>query len=110
MKGKKIKEITPIEGIASTMMAIRDGIIGESPQDREDIFREEKDSWIVDTCCAFDTGTWETGISKDEGEKWIIVEQYKNREEAKKGHNKWAEKMTKNPNIKLKDIHVWGII
>jgi len=44
----------------------------------------------IDTCYANDTDEWETGI---ETNRWYIVEHYPNKEEAKKGHDKWVEKV-----------------
>ena len=69
--------------------------------------RFEKDDMIIDTCYASDTGLYETAIShpKYNGGSWIIVEEYENREEAQKGHNKWVKKMTSKKLPKnLKDV------
>lgn len=49
----------------------------------------------VDTCDTMDCG-FETAIRKKEGD-WIVVEYYRNMEEAKKGHDKWCEFCKGNP-------------
>ena len=81
---------------------------GLNSQNRSNAFRFEKDELIVDTVIPFDTQTWETGISKDNGEKWTIVEQYESEDKAKPGHEKWVKAMQKDPNKKLSDINVWN--
>lgn len=72
---------------------------------RKDVFKVEENGWIVDTCEGFDTHKWETGINR--GENWLIVEQYSNRIEAQKGHDKWVALMRENPKRELPDINVW---
>lgn len=109
MKEKKIKEINPLEGLFATFGVMRSVTMGESRLGRDDVFREEFENIVVDTCIAFDTGTWETGISQDNEDSWTIVEQYSDKNEAEIGHAKWAELMKENPNRDLKDINVWGI-
>ena len=73
---------------------------------RKDVFRSGVGDIIIDTCKAYDTRKWETGIKKG---KWIIVQQYKNRELAEKGHNKWVEKIKNNPQLSLKDLDLWRL-
>jgi len=85
------------EGYDSAMASFRAGAL-----------REENDKFIVDTCVGFDTGIWETGIAKGGG-NMVIVEQYKDAEEAAKGHEKWVRKMIADPNQELEDIDLWGI-
>ena len=102
---KKIKEIDPIEG---TMRTLEAGVYGNSVRDSDEIYRDEEDKWIVDTCIGFDTYTWETGISQNQGGSWTIVEQYEDRESAKAGHGAWVLKMQENPDRELEDINVWG--
>ena len=48
---------------------------------------------------------YETGVAHPEynGGKWIIVEAYDTKEEAKKGHAKWVQVMTENPPDQLVD-------
>lgn len=76
---------------------------------REDVFREENDVFIVDTCVAYDTHMWETCIfTQDRYMGGVIVEQYKNKEKAKAGHDKWVKVMENNPNQELKDCGVVG--
>jgi len=54
---------------------------------------------VIDTVESPDCG-WETGIKKN-GE-WIIVEEYPNKKEAKKGHKEWIKSIKENPTQKLK--------
>ena len=55
----------------------------------------------VDTTNTVDMG-WETGI-EPKGKPWVIVEYYKNRKDAEKGHAKWVKILKNNPKKKLKD-------
>jgi len=68
-----------------------------APYEERKVDRFEKDKLIVDTCAASDSEKpYETGISHPlykEG-KWVIVEEYDTKEEAKKGHKKWVKIMT----------------
>ena len=107
MSDKKIKEIDPFTGMAATMEQMANLAMGGTVPGRDDVLRTEE-GYIVDTCAAFDTGTWETGICP-ENSKWIIVEQYRNRAAAVIGHAKWAELMKENPERELEDINIWGI-
>ncbi len=95
----------PIEGGLSTLAEMATGC-AKSAILREDMFRTELDNAIIDTCIAFDTNEWETGINR--GGDWIIVEQYSTRDKAKKGHNKWLKKLKTNPDIKLKCLNLWN--
>ena len=99
---KAIKTLSPIIGVLSTLEAMA------YPQsvDRSDVFNDKVGDIVIDTVCAFDTNTWETGIKK---EKWTIVEQYETKEKAQKGHQDWIKKITKNPKLKLKDINLWNL-
>ena len=109
MKEKKLKEISPLEGMGATFSAMRDMALGGGREWRNDKFREESKDFVVDTCMGFDTGTWETGISQDGEGTWTIVEQYADRDEAEIGHAKWAELMMADPTRELEDINIWGI-
>jgi len=105
VKGKKVKRINPIEGIVSTLQTMALG--GQNPyRETNKVFRTEENGWIVDTCIAHDTGTWETGILPKDS-KWVIVEQYEDEQEAQIGHDKWVKLMRENPNTELEDINVW---
>lgn len=108
VKGKKIKEINPIQGILSTLSTIAKYQTNPFRESNK-VFRTEEKDWLVDTCIAHDTEAWETGISKNKGEDYTIVEQYENEKEAEKGHKKWVEMMRENPNSELEDIEVWGV-
>lgn len=110
----KIKRITPLSGMASTLVTMKESIIAggvDNLPHRQDILNDEFDGIIVDTCCAFDTGQWETAVSraKSNDGNWIIVEQYQDKAEAQKGHKKWVRRMKKNPTMKLKDIDLWNL-
>jgi hypothetical protein len=100
------KRISPIEGMLATMKAMGEGGL---MRERNDVFTDELGNVIVDTVEAFDTHEWETGISKDRGEDWTIVEQYENRGAAQIGHVSWVEKMKANPELELEDINLWGL-
>lgn len=104
MKGKKINEISPIEGILSTISSMAH----PENNDRSDVFRDEFGDIIVDTVSPCDIKVWETGINRN-GD-WIIVEQYEDRESAKEGHKKWVNLLKENSNVELEDINVWGEI
>jgi hypothetical protein len=110
MKGGKMKRISPIEGILSTVSAIKDLALGKPSPSRENAMNSKVGKIVIDTCCAFDTHRWETGIQLNKKDTdWVIVEQYESRKKAEKGHAKWTNEIKKNPNIKLKDINVWGL-
>lgn len=93
------------------MGAMRDKIMGN------DWWRKDTFNWVskdgtitVDTCEGFDTHKWETGIKRTKIEgKWAIVEQYKSREDAVKGHQEWIKKIETNPKQELEDINLWGL-
>ena len=67
-----------------------------------------KNQIIVDTCSVTDSDLpYETGISdaRYNNGKWIIVEMYSTKKEAKIGHRKWVELITsKCPPAKLQDV------
>ena len=67
---------------------------------RKDAITTKIGNITIDTCFTPDTEKWETGIKRDGN--WIVVEMYKDKEEAIKGHIKWVKKIIKNPKIKLK--------
>ncbi len=57
-KKKALKTINPLDGAMQTMRAMA----GYCKQDRQTALRDTLGKVTIDTCCAFDTGTWETGI------------------------------------------------
>ena len=63
---------------------------------------------MIDTCAPPDTRKWETGISPKD-EKWVIVQQYDNKEDAVRGHAFWVKAVTDDPEITLVDIDLWGL-
>ena len=72
-------------------------------ESREDVINTVLENGvIVDTCEAFDTHKWETGICRDDC--WEVPEQYRSREEAVIGHDKWVEKMKENPELEIDDV------
>ena len=100
------KRINAFEGAIKTMRVQA----GLDSVDRSDVFNTKVGKIVIDTVVGFDTCEWETGIQlNNENDNWIIVQQYKNREQAQKGHQNWVDKLTKNPNLKLKDINVWEV-
>jgi len=103
---KKMKSVSPYLGIKKTLDVMRSG----SRPFRNNVFRTKENGWIVDTCVAYDTEVWETGIDRTGTEDhWVIVEQYETEEEAQKGHELWVKKLRENPNTKLEDINVWEL-
>jgi len=97
-----VKRMSFTEGFFKTLQVL----VGQINVDRSDAFRDAWNNIIVDTVVAYDTNMWETGIMV-EGNGWVIVEQYEDREEAKKGHAKWVKRMKSNPRCELKDIDLW---
>ncbi len=95
------------EGVFKTLEEMGTGC-SKTTRLRKDIFNDKWGNIEVDTCIAFDTDKWETGICKDGGD-WIIVQQYEDREDAKSGHNQWVKKLRDNPNIELEDINLWNL-
>jgi len=67
---------------------------------REDALTDEGDGYVVDTACPPDIQKWETGIRRSDKE-WVIVEQYKDEEEARAGHARWLNLMMENLNCEL---------
>lgn len=68
------------------------------------------DTIVVDSSLPPDTNIWETGIKRRNIEgKWVIVEQYEDKECAEKGHDKWVKLMTEYPDFPLKDIDMWSL-
>lgn len=77
-------------------------------ESRKDVLNTQENGWTVDTCCAFDSGKWETGIEGPTTDgNFHIAEQYKDRDEAEKGHEKWVAFMRENPNREIPNINVW---
>ena len=102
-----MKKLTPIEGAILCLQEMASGG-AKSEELRKDVFHTIIGNTEIDTCKAFDTGEWETGISQY-NDKWIIVKQYKSRLEAEKGHEGWVKTLTRNPNKKLTDINLWNL-
>ena len=100
------KRVEPLVGARDFLKAHASGAFEKVKY----FFNKKIGDITVDTVCAPDSGLWETGIERlgIEG-KWIIVEQYPNRDEAEKGHSKWVELMTSQPDAPLKDIDLWSL-
>src|ERR1035437_4458609 len=101
MKGEKITDDTALD-LAVNLMLNPDALLGTSSAvdaSRKDVVNfVSLDGFIVDTCKAFDTGAWETGV-KDErySDSWIIVGQYHDREAAVVGQQGWVDALTNKP-------------
>ena len=108
MKGKKISGFGAGELIGSVLSGIQTKAMNGEIEGRDDVLRDEFNDIIVDTVCAFDTHIWETGIKKegDSGYTWVIVSQYKDRDEAVIKHKKWVEHMKKSLDKKPRDINL----
>ena len=81
-------------------------MVAEVGTGRKDFLRDSVGKMVVDTCVPSDTGLWETGVTKPDGE-WIIVEDYLNAEEAKAGHAAWVQHVKAGKKLP-KDIHIEG--
>ena len=104
---KAINKINPIVGAFDTIQQLANG--NQEHRQTAMTWKDDKGN-IVDTVIPTDTQTWETAIERKDVEgKWVIVEQYKTKEEAIKGHKKWIDKIKKAPRIELNDIDVWGL-
>ena len=85
-------------------------MLGKDVPGRDMALTDELEGISIDTCCAFDTGVWETGILREKVEgKWVIVSQYETKEEAEEGHKGWVELMKTDPACKLVDINMWNL-
>ena len=94
--------VQPITGV---LRFLSSGMQGPFEQ-----WTEELPDITVDTSIPADTHIWETGINRERIEgKWVIVEQYPDREAAKVGHSKWAELMKEYPDFPLRDIDSWSL-
>ena len=67
---------------------------------RTEVFNDKVGENVIDTCYAPDTGHWETGIQRKE-EPWVIVQKYRDRDEAKDGHILWVKKLSDDNNADL---------
>lgn len=108
-----MKKINPIDGVFDTLSAMRDLIVGgpDSVPGRHDVLRDEFDGMIVDTCAAFDTGEWETGVMRKhvDGGRCQIAEQHESREQAEIGHKKWVDLLKANRDADVPKLILWDI-
>ena len=85
-------------GMYETLDTLAKSITGyENPyrENKDDVLRYEANNLIIDTCIAYDTDLWETGLNDSRYyDNWIIIEQYQDKEEAKIGHDKWVKIFT----------------
>ena len=101
------QRVEPLVGALNFFSVLPSMLMGQTP---ELLGRDTIGDITIDTCVAMDTDIPETGIERLNIEgKWIIVEQYKNKEEAIKGHDKWVKLMTEYPDFPLKDIDMWSL-
>ena len=73
----------------------------------------DKDDLFVDTCRISDSSQpFETAIAHPDynDNKIVIVELYDTSEEAQQGHDKWVDKMLKNPPRQLVDVSAVTIV
>lgn len=108
MKGTKITDddaLTLGLGVMLNADLVINGTNSAVTASREDVLKTETDDFTVDTCAAFDTGVWETGVLDERYNNgaWIIVSQYEDRASAVEGHQKWVDEMSQAP-VKLYDI------
>lgn len=73
---------------------------GKDPR-QEVVGNDTIGEYTVDTCFTLDCG-YETGIRKGEGD-WIIVQRYRDREQAEKGHGIWMAMCETKP------VKAWSV-
>lgn len=99
-------------GLSELVRGIKDGRIEVS---RELAMRVNVNGYLIDTTYAYDFEEWETYIERTESGEMAIVETYKKKEEAERGHDKWVEKIKENFDIELVEcrtedqIMEWGV-
>lgn len=86
------EEKTPMMKFFENHFEIRGEIIGN----------EKFGNICIDTCFTNDTGKYETYVKN--GNNSGVIEIYKNREEAIKGHKKWLILLKRNPDYKPVDV------
>jgi hypothetical protein len=102
------KKIPAMQGAMATLGLMADIAMGRDVPGRDDILNDQWDGITVDTCCAFDTGAWETGVMRSVGEEhWDIVEQYDDRDAAVIGHAKWVALLKADRNAELSKAEIW---
>lgn len=108
---KYSKKISPIIGILDTLAQLSEFIVrgGAPPSNRAEALNDKVGEQTVDTVYPTDTQTWETGIRREPGGGWKIVEQYPNKDVAITGHAAWVAKLTAKPDMELVDMDIWGL-
>lgn len=94
-----LKTISGITNMVTNLDKVRDS--------REEALNTKIGKSVIDTVLASDTDKWETGISIN-GESWVIVEQYSDKNEAEKGHKKYVAEIKKGKKD-FKDINIWDL-
>lgn len=109
----KPKRVDPLTGMLNFLCSQAKSLSdpqGAFERNRATATKTELGDITIDTCCPSDTNTYETGIQRMSIEgKWIIVEQYEDKEQAELGHKKWVNIMEEYPDYPLKDIDTWSL-
>uniref|UniRef100_A0A6M3LDB6 Uncharacterized protein n=1 Tax=viral metagenome TaxID=1070528 RepID=A0A6M3LDB6_9ZZZZ len=101
------KRTAPITGVLNFLEVLASGHRGPLDQITTKL---HDDTVIVDSSLPPDTMLWETGIKRTNIEgKWVIVEQYEDKEHAELGHQKWVNILTEYPDYPIKDIDNWSL-
>ena len=75
---------------------------GQTP-DRSNAITTDMGKQKVDTCEAFDTERWETGVKR--GGLWYVVEAYDDEATARKGHEAWVQRITDHPDYDIASLN-----
>ena len=101
--------VTKVDGLFTAISMMRELETGELKNKvgelRKNALNDKVNSQTIDTVMAFDTYKWETAIQRKD--KWVVVEQYDNENEAHEGHAKWVKAITETPNMELIDLELW---
>lgn len=107
MKGKNISGEYDFAKVLSSLRTGFGGMMFESEEEHKSrkTGNTKGNGWIVDTCYACDSGLYETGISCKwiDNSEWVIVDEYKTKDESIIGHKKWVK------HIKTKPKKLWSI-
>ncbi len=100
------KDRRNVRAILTVMNFMRDLGTGmaeiKADETRKTAMNTEVGDQVVDTCLAFDTHMWETGIQRN-GD-WTIVEKYDDEESARDGHARWSNALGSNPEMELTEV------
>jgi len=106
---KSSKSISGFSGIdyALGLIGGLGGMLTESEVERENrtVGKYEENGTFVSTVFANDTGIFETAVEdKRYCGDLVIVQEYTNREEAKRGHEEWVHLLLSDPPPAIKSI------